>query len=77
MSSAIKILNTLTKINCVSGFPLYTFLRRRLAKETIISFQREGKRIYTSGLPRSLETRENMENGQSKFPAEKNQGISK
>jgi len=30
-----------------------------------------------SGWPRSLEIRENRENGQNKFPAGKNQGISK
>jgi len=29
------------------------------------------------GWPRSLEIRENWENGQNKFPAGKNQGISK
>ena len=32
---------------------------------------------YISGWPRSLEIRENRENGQNKFPAGKNQGISK
>jgi len=32
---------------------------------------------YSAGWPRSLEIRENRENGQNKFPAGKNQGISK
>ena len=32
---------------------------------------------YFPGWPHSLEIRENRENGQNKFPAGKNQGISK
>jgi len=32
---------------------------------------------HQTGWPRSLEIRENRENGQNKFPAGKNQGISK
>jgi len=45
--------------------------------EFTVMYSNLPKKELPAGWPRSLEIRENRENGQNKFPAGKNQGISK